>query len=120
MNTPQYWVVGATWDTDNLEDAFYRRGYWEMGYEDEDKPNFAAKRESIRPNDRIAVKSRDGHGADTITIRSIGIVKEVADRKVFVNWLVTNMDRHVPCKNYFGTIHGPIGDNTWIDQAFRV
>ena len=120
MNTPQYWVVGATWDSDNLEDAFYRRGYWEMGYEDEEKPNFAHKRESIRPNDRIAVKSRDGQGADTITIRSIGIVKEVAERKVFVDWLVTNMDRHVPCKNYFGTIHGPIGDNAWIDQAFRV
>jgi hypothetical protein len=120
MNQPNYWVVGATWEDDNLEEAFYRRGYWEMGYDDGDKPTLAGKRDSMQPGDRIAVKSRDGQGASTITIKSLGIVKEVADRKVFVNWLVTKMDRQVPCKNYFGTLHGPIGDETWIDRAFRL
>ena len=120
MNKQNYWVVGATWESDNLEDAFYRRGYWEMGWSDTDKPTLARKRDSIRAGDRIAVKSRDGQGADTITIKSLGIVKEVADGKVFVKWHVTKMDRHVPCKNYFGTLHGPIGDENWINQAFRL
>lgn len=120
MSKPNYWVVGATWEDDNLEEAFYRRGYWEMGWSDADKPSLATKRDSIRPGDRIAVKSRDGQGAQTITIKSLGIVKEVADRKVFVTWLVTKMDRHVPCKNYFGTLHGPISDENWKNEAFRL
>jgi hypothetical protein len=120
MNTPNYWVVGATWASDNLEDAFYRRGYWEMGWDDADKPTLAKKRDSIQPGDRIAVKSRDGQGAQTISIKSIGIVKEVADGKVFVKWILTKMDRHVPCKNYFGTLHGPVSDEGWKDQAFRL
>jgi hypothetical protein len=120
MNKQNYWVVGATWKTDNLEDAFYRRGYWEMGYSDTDKPTLAAKRDSMNPGDRIAVKSRNGQGAQTITIKSLGIVKEVAGGKVFVDWVVTKMDRQVPCKNYFGTLHGPIGDADWINQSFRL
>lgn len=118
MNRPNYWVVGATWESDNLEDAFYRRGYWEMGWADTAKPSFAKKRDSIQPGDRIAVKSRDGQGAQTIAIKSIGIVKEVAERKVFVKWILTKLDRHVPCKNYFGTIHGPVSDENWKNQAF--
>lgn len=120
MNKNNYWVVGATWEDDNLEDAFYRRGYWEMGYDDNDKPTLAEKRDSMKPGDRIAVKCRNGQGADTITIRSLGIVKDVAEGKVFVEWHVTNMSRLVPCKNYLGTLHGPIGDESWIDQAFRL
>src|ERR1022692_2278956 len=114
MNTKNYWVVGATWEDENLEDAFYRRGYWEMGYKDTDQPTFARKRDSIMPGDRIAVKRRDGRGAKTITIKSLGIVKEVANGKVFVDWHVTKMDRQVPSKGYFKTIHGPINDESWI------
>ena len=52
----RYWLVGANWSGDNLQDAFYRRGYWEMGYEDSEKPNFAKKRDQMKPNDRIAIK----------------------------------------------------------------
>ena len=120
MKNQNYWVVGATWDEDNLEEAFYRRGYWQMGYSDTDKPTLAEKRDSMKPGDRIAVKSRDGQGATTITIKSIGIVKEVAEGKVFVDWLLTKMNRQVPCKNYLGTLHGPIKDENWINEAFRL
>ena len=118
MNKINYWVVGANWDGDNLEDAFYRRGYWQMGYSDTVKPTLARKRDSMKPGDRIAVKIRNGQGSPTITIKSLGFVIEVAEGKVFVNWVVTKMDRQVPCKNYFGTLHGPIGDKDWINQAF--
>ena len=120
MNKPNYWVVGAFFGPENQEDAFYRRGYWEMGWDDATKPNLARRRNSIKPGDRIAVKSRDGKGAHTISIKSIGIVKEVAGGKVYVNWILTKMDRHVPCKNYFGTLHGPVSDANWKNQAFSL
>jgi len=116
----KYWVVGANWSGEKLEEAFYRRGYWEMGWEDTDQPSLAKKRDSIQPGDRIAVKCRDGQGANTISIKSIGIVKEVANGKVFVKWILTKMNRHVPCKNYLGTIHGPVSDENWKNEAFRL
>ena len=118
MKEPDYWVVGATWDEDNLEEAFYRRGYWEMGWSDADQPSFAKKRDSIRAGDRIAVKAMDGRAAKTITIKALGVVTDVADGKVFVDWKLTTMNRQVSCKNYFGTIHGPIGDKHWKNEAF--
>lgn len=119
MSTPNYWVVGATWESDCLEEDFYRRGYWEMGWTDADKPGFAKKRDSIKAGDRVAVKARDGRGAKTISIKAMGIVKDVADGKVFVDWVLTGIQsRHIPSKNYFGTIHGPISDRAWISAAF--
>ena len=118
--TQNYWVVGANWDGDNHEDAFCRGGYWEMGYADAEKPEFTERRDSIKHGDRIAIKSRDGHGADTISIKAIGIVKKIIEGKVYVEWVLTKMDRHVPCKNYLGTIHGPVEDINWMNEAFRL
>lgn len=116
-----YWVVGAIWGTDNLAEAFYRRGYWEMGYDDADKPCFATRRNRIQPGDRIAVKTRDGRGASTICIKAIGVVKEVVEGKVYIDWILKSIDRHVPSKNYFGTIHGPLkSDDAWVWQAFCI
>ncbi len=43
-----YWLVGANWSGEDQQNDFYTRGYWEMGYSDVDKPNFAAKRDSIK------------------------------------------------------------------------
>jgi hypothetical protein len=113
-----YWVVGANWDSCNLADKFYLRGCWEMGYDEEEKPNYADKINRIKQGDRIAVKTRDGQGADTICIKAIGIVKDVHEGKVYVDWVSTEINRHVPCKNYFGTIHGPVTDETWRNEAF--
>lgn len=113
-----YWVVGATWGDDNLADKFYLRGCWEMGYANEDQPGYAEKISQIQQGDRIAVKKMDGHGATTISIKAIGIVKDVSDGIVYVNWVLTGIERHVPSKNYFGTIHGPIADNLWRNEAF--
>jgi hypothetical protein len=116
-----YWIVGANWSGDNLQEAFYRRGYWEMGYSDAEKPRFAEKRESIIVGDRIAVKSMDGRGKSTITIHAIGIVKEVADKKVYVNWLLTDMDRQVHSNGAYSTIHGPYQFNeAWTKEVFCI
>jgi len=114
-----YWIVGATWGEKNLAEAFYRRGYWEMGYNDTDQLVYASRRNKIKTGDRIAVKTRDGRAANTICIKAIGIVKEVADKCVYIKWIIKGMDRHVPSRNYFGTIHGPIkSSDSWTWKAF--
>ena len=113
-----YWVVGATWGSDNLADRFYLRGCWEMGWEEGDKATYERRVNNIKAGDRVAIKKMDGHGATTICIIAIGVVKDVDGGKVYIDWLVKNMDRHVPCKNYFGTIHGPVEDDLWRNSAF--
>ena len=113
-----YWIVGATWGADNLAERFYLRGCWKMGYDDSEKPNYAKKIKDIQQGDRIAVKTRDGQGASTICIKAIGIVQDVDQGIIYIDWVLTNLDRHVPCKNYFGTIHGPVNDKEWISKAF--
>jgi len=115
-----YWVVGASWEGDNVAPEFYRRGYWEMGYNDEAKPMFTDRRNRIMPGDRVAVKTRDGRGASTITIRALGVVKEVAQGRVYIDWRITDLKRKVPSKNYFGTIHGPVTDLIWRNEAFSL
>ena len=117
-----YWLVGANWSGHDQAEAFYRRGYWEMGYDDDDKPDFATKRDQIRPGDRIALKSMDGRGATTITVRALGIVKEVHEGKVFVEWVLTGLDRTVDAGGAFKTIQGPYSTDgprhEWVRDVF--
>ena len=115
-----YWVVGATWDEENLAEMFYRRGYWEMGYKDTDKPRYASRRNEIKTGDRIAVKTRDGKAAKTICIKAIGIVKDIDKGRVYIDWIIKGLkDRHVPLKGCVGTIYGPFSSNdTWTWQVF--
>ncbi|OON70532.1 hypothetical protein [Hymenobacter sp. CRA2] len=120
---PNYWLVGANWEGADQAAAFYRRGYWEMGYDDEDKPNLAEKRDQMKPNDRIAVKSRLGQGASNIAIRALGIVKEVHQGKVYVDWVLTGMNREVNSAGCFGTLHGPYNmqrQADWLRQVFQL
>lgn len=116
-----YFLVGANWDGEKQNDSFYRRGYWEMGYDDTDKPKFAKLRDSVCPGDRIAIKSRDGQGATTISIHALGIVKEVFQGRIYVDWVLTNLERHVESHGRFSTIHGPYkADDPWIKSIFCI
>ena len=81
----KYYLVGANWGGEKQNESFYRRGYWEMGYADEEKPDFARVRDGIAPEDRIAIKSMDGQGATTISIHALGIVKEVFQGRIYVD-----------------------------------
>ncbi|PAP82357.1 hypothetical protein B1759_00990 [Rubrivirga sp. SAORIC476] len=119
----KYWLVGANWSGDDQAEAFYRRGYWEIGYSDSEKPNFAARRDRMEAGDRVAIKSMRGRGADTITIKALGTVKEVYDGKVFIDWLVTDLHREVESKGCFKTIHGPYGagrEPEWVKEVFHI
>jgi hypothetical protein len=117
-----YWLVGANWSGDDQADAFFRRGYWELGWSDEDQPGMAKMRDSIQNEDRIAIKAMQGQGAKTILIKALGIVKEVANKRVYINWLVTDINREVPAKGCFSSIHGSFKlsdkDAMWTREVF--
>ncbi|MGD9728655.1 MAG: hypothetical protein AB7G68_20850 [Nitrospiraceae bacterium] len=121
---PQYWLVGANWEGDDHAEAFFRRGYWELGYSDQQQPDMGRQRDSIMVGDRIAVKSMRGRGANTITIKGIGVVKEVAsDKRVYIDWRLQGMNREVPAHGCFASIHGPYSvasDGEWLGQVFRI
>jgi 5-methylcytosine-specific restriction protein B len=57
MNTPKYWIVGATWGGhDDQSPKFLLRGYWILGWSDTEQPAMAALRNQISVGDRIAIK----------------------------------------------------------------
>jgi hypothetical protein len=72
----------------------------------------------------VAIKSMNGKGATTITIHAIGVVKEVADGKVYIEWKFIDMNRQVPSKGSkgaFGTIQGPYNfSDSWTRQVFSI
>ena len=65
-----------------------------------------------------------GPGNSKIRIRVIGIIKDIdEDKTVYVNWILTNIDRLVPSRGCYGTIHGPFilrYDRDWINKVFRI
>src|SRR5687768_10938294 len=95
----QYWVVGAMFGgSEDQLPLFLRRGYWYCWdpKENVDLPSAVSGRfPLIRIGDRIAVKKMLGIGSNEIEIRSIGIVTDVDQKewRVYVNWLVPELDR---------------------------
>ncbi len=119
MNTPNYWLVGSNWAEADQAEAFFLRGYWETGYEENEPLAQKKRRNQVKVGDRIGLKSMDGHGASTITIKAIGIVKDIADQKIYIDWKITNLNRKIPSHGAFATIHGPYTfSEAWIHEAF--
>ncbi len=119
METPNYWLVGTNWAGVDQTEPFVRRGYWEMGYEDDEQPDFAKKRNQIKIGDRIAFKAMDGFGASTITIKAIGIVKDNYDKRIYIDWKLTDIKRTVQSHGALKTIHGPyLFSESWIHEVF--
>jgi len=118
-NNTNYWIVGANWKGVDQSERFYLRGYWEMGYADEDQPEQAERRNQIKAGDRIAIKNIDGRGSNTITIKALGIVKDVEDKKVYVDWKITHLNRSVYSNGLYATIHGPFKfEGEWLHKIF--
>ena len=121
---PNYWVVGAMWggSTDQT-DIFVRRCYWLLGWADDERPELAKLRDLIKPGDRIAIKQMLGQGSPNVRVKAIGVVKEVdiADKRVYVDWLVKNLLRDVPSKGCYGSIHGPFSEQeAWTKSTFYI
>ena len=119
-----YWVVGAMWGChDDQSETFIRRGYWFLGWKREEQPNQASLRDQIRPGDRIAIKRMLGQGSPNIEIRALGVVREIddEDHRIYVDWLVKDLDRPVPSRGCYASIHGPFQpDDDWVKVAFCV
>ena len=124
----QYWVVGATYGNDDQYDRFLKGGFWMLGWEVDDQPVQYELAKRIHEGDRIAIKIRNGRGARDITIRCIGIVKEVVldNTRSFctVNWCAKDMDRRVFVHGCLGAIHGPYSmqseDRSWLQDIFTL
>ena len=102
---------------------FFRRGYWKLGWQDDDAPDQAARRDQIQSGDRIAVKRMMGKGSSEIRITALGIVTEVDDDdgRVYVNWVADDLNRVVESRGCFKSIHGPFEeDDEWVKDVFRL
>ena len=114
-----YWIVGKTWAGEDQAQRFYSLGKWEMGYEEAEVPKYDKKIAQIKAGDRLAVKHMNGKGQKDITIVAIGIVKGIEERVVYVDWIVKDLNRKVPSRGCFGTLHGPYTyKNAWTRQVF--
>ena len=120
--TTQYWVVGAMWGgQDDQSEKFVRRGYWYLGWSDDDQPDQANLRDQMKPGDRIAIKRMLGQGSPNISIRALGVIKEIddEDKRVYVDWFVKGLEREVPSKGAYKSIHGPYAaDDPWVKEVF--
>lgn len=118
---PNYWIVGAMWGGwDDQHDEFVRDGIWYLGWDDSDQPAQAAKRDQIRPGDFIAIKRMLGRGSGDIEIRSVGKVMSIdPDKTVHVEWFAPNVQRRVPSRGCYASIHGPFDEgDPWVKRAF--
>lgn len=119
-----YWVVGAMWGGhDDQSEVFIRRGYWFLGWRDDEQPAQAMLRDQIRPGDRIAIKRMLGQGSPNIEVRALGIVKEIDqdDKRIYVHWAATGLARQVPARGCFASIHGPFtSSDDWTRDVFML
>ncbi len=126
MKKTNYWVVGATFGTKDMYREFIENGFWYMGWEhyqsDTHKiDQFFNRVGKIKENDRIAIKRLMGQGQKNIKIMAVGIVKKVVKDVVFVDWLVTEIDRQVPINGCVGTIYGPfLFSDDWTNKVFSI
>lgn len=108
---------------DDQSDKFIRRGYWFLGWSDAEQPAQARRRDEIRPGDRIAIKRMLGKGSRSIEIRALGVVREIddEDKRVYIDWLVRDVNRKVAGRGCFQSIHGPfVESDTWTKEVFRI
>jgi hypothetical protein len=118
----QYWVVGASWGgREDQYEEFIREGYWLLGWDEHEQPSMAARRDGIRPGDRIAIKKISA--PPNIEIRAIGIVSRIdpEDQRVHIRWVETDLHHRVYSKGCYQSIHGPYhSSDAWTREVFRL
>jgi hypothetical protein len=126
MSKTNYWVVGATHGVRDMYHEFVENEFWYMGWEHSHKKDYRIDQffnrvSQIKENDRIAIKRLMGKGQSNIKILAIGIVKKVVKDIVFVNWVLTDMQREVPNNGCIGTIYGPYEySDDWTRKVFSL
>lgn len=98
-NSPSFWFVGASWDTDDQTPRFIKDGIWENGYQDK----YIEIVKKMQPGERIAIKSAYTKKHDlpfdnrsftvsVMAIKAVGtIIENLGDgRRVRVDWNEVN------------------------------
>jgi hypothetical protein len=64
-----------------------------------------------------------GQGSYNNEIRAPGIVKEIdhEDGRIYIHWAVSCLERKIPSKACFASIHGPFAaDDEWTRLVFQL
>ena len=108
---------------DDQSEKFLRRGYWFLGWGDNERPAQAKLRDQIKPGDRITIKRMLGQGSPNIAIRALDMVKEIdqEDDRVYIDWFVKDLERVVPSRGAYASIHGPFDEqDDWVKDVFDI
>lgn len=123
---PQYWVVGAMFGgSDDYLKVFLTRGYWYC-WDPKINPEIPSAVADLVPKinvgDRLAVKKMLGQGSSYMVVRALGIVTDIDldEWRIYVRWLVPEMEREVPIKGCMGSIHGPFEPSDWRASVFQI
>jgi hypothetical protein len=105
---PNYWIVGANVDGQDMTDSFVKYGFWFA-----DAVGAQKVIENIQVGDRLAIKRMIGPSAPSeVLLRAVGVVRESAKyealdfRMLHVNWIRID-DRRIPNQGFMGALHGP-------------
>jgi hypothetical protein len=106
---------------------FIRHGFWTLGWTEhqteQEAPDQVQRRDQIQIGDRIAIKRMMGKGSSEIRITALGIVTDVdpQDKRVYVCWAATDLNRVVDSRGCFKSIHGPFTEeDPWVKEVFRL
>lgn len=70
-----YWVLGATWGTEDKSEAFTNESKWENGYQPADDNASTEKVKRVEIGDYVALKSSFQHNGESVTrIKAVGRV----------------------------------------------
>ena len=87
---------------EDQSEKFIRRGYWFLGWGDDEQPSQARLPDQIRPGDRLAIKRTLGQGSPNIAVRALGAQEiDQADKRIYVKWFVKGLERGGPAKGCF-------------------
>jgi hypothetical protein len=95
-----------------------------MGWSQDAQPAMHRKRDQIAIGDRIAIKQLLGPAQSNILIKAIGIVRDndAETGTIYVDWILTNLEREVDMRGCVGTIYGPYSIDsarrTWLRSIF--
>lgn len=120
-----YWLVGASWSGMNMYDDFIDNGYWQLGETGRNNRTYRLRYNQISIGDSIALKSNDGPGTGSLTVKAIGIVTNVTTDtyRLAVNWVRTGLDRKVALGGALKAIEGPYTlteKEEWLEDIFRL
>jgi len=111
---------------DDKLDELIRRGCWycwDPWYNMKIPAEVENRFPQVQVGDRIAVKRMLGQGATEIEIRALGIVTDVDQEewRIYVRWVMNNLNRRVSLHGCAGSIHGPFeASDSWVREIFQL